>query len=370
MQYRDFGKTGEKISAIGFGCMRFPTTDDNPEHIDEKSAIDMIHYAIDNGVNYLDTAYPYHNGMSEVVVGKALKNGYRQKTFIATKCPVWSVKSAEDFDRILDEQLKRLDVEYIDFYLLHALDINRWNNIVLKFDLLSKLEEAKKNGKIRHIGFSFHDSFDTFKTIIDGFDKWEFCQIQLNYIDIEHQAGIKGLEYAHGKGLGVVIMEPLLGGKLAAPTPNVAEVLSDSKTPVEWALDFLWNRKEVSFMLSGMGAMGQVKDNIEYACRSSVGMLGEEDLDMLARAKHMFDTMALVRCTKCAYCMPCPFGLDIPKLYEVYNMSAYNPKRAKELYAELETAADKCRGCKKCEKVCPQSIQSSKVMPEIVKALV
>lgn len=370
MQYRAFGKTNEKISAIGFGCMRFPTTDGVAlsANIDEEKAVEMIRYAIDNGVNYLDTAYPYHQGMSEVVVGKALKDGYREKTFVATKCPTFSIEKEEDFDRILNEQLKKLDIECIDFYLMHALDKNRWKDIVLKFDLLSKLEKAKADGKIRHIGFSFHDDLQTFKNIIDGFDKWEFCQIQLNYIDIEHQAGIAGLEYAYEKGLGIVVMEPLLGGKLAVPPINAAKALSDEKTPVEWALDFLWNRKEVSFMLSGMGEITQVKQNIEYADCSAVGMLSDNDIKMFENAKRVFDTMALVPCTKCSYCMPCPFGLDIPKIYEAYNTSASaDKKKASEMYAKLKVKADKCRACRKCEGVCPQSIETSLLMKDIAK---
>jgi len=370
MKYRSFGKTNERISAIGFGCMRLPTTDGVPlgKNIDEEKAVGMIRFAIDNGVNYLDTAYPYHQGMSEVVVGKALKDGYREKTFVATKSPTFDIKCEEDFDRILDDQLKKLDIDCIDFYLMHALDRNRWNNIVLKFNLLPKLEKAQADGKIRHIGFSFHDDYEAFKMIVDGFDKWEFCQIQLNYIDINHQAGIKGLEYAASKGLGVVIMEPLLGGKLAVPPVNVAKVLPDTKTPVEWALDFLWNREEIGFMLSGMGEMEQVKQNIEYANRSEVGMLTKAELDMLAEAKVIFDTMSLVSCTRCAYCMPCPAGLDIPKIYEAYNASAsVNMRRAKEMYDALEVHADKCVGCKQCEKACPQAIETSVLMKEIDK---
>lgn len=366
MHYRKF--TDTELFPLGFGCMRFPTTDGNPnsKEIDEEKAIEMLHYAIDHGVNYLDTAYPYHNYHSEVLVGKALKGGYREKTNIATKCPVWEVKSEEDFDRILSDQLNKLGTDTIDFYLLHALDKNRWKDIVLKFDLLSKMDQAKADGKIRHIGFSFHDDLDTFKKIVDGNPSWEFCQIQLNYINTDYQAGLEGLEYAHQKGLSVIIMEPLLGGKLAAPPLQVQKLLPETKKPVEWALDFLWNRPEVGVILSGMGTMEQVCQNITYAKESAVGMLSPQDLDMLANAKKTFDTMALVPCTKCAYCMPCPFGLDIPKIYEAYNRTAsLGLEKAKEFYATLEVKADACKKCKKCEKECPQNIESHTLMPEI-----
>ena len=370
MQYRRFGKTGLEVSALGFGCMRFPTVkdEDGKDRIDEELAIRMVRHAIDEGVNYVDTAYPYHDGMSEIVVGKALKDGYREKTYLATKAPVWMYKGPEDFDKTLDEQLKKLDVEYIDFYLLHALNAQRWEDIVLKFGLLEKVKKAKEEGKIRHIGFSFHDDYDAFVKILDGFDEWEFCQIQMNYIDVDHQATIKGVEEVGKRDLGLVIMEPLLGGKLANPTENVRKALGSEKEPVEWALDFLWNRPEVSLLLSGMSAMQQTEDNLLYAGRSSVGMLSDKDLAMLSETKKVNDTMALVSCTKCEYCMPCPHGLNIPKTFEAYNQTASKGmEEAKKVYESLEIKADSCKKCKKCEKVCPQSIKISEVMTKIAE---
>ena len=365
MNYRTIA--GEKISALGFGCMRFPTTSDNAGDIDYEKSAEMLRYAAENGVNYFDSAYVYHDEKSEEFVGEVLKP-YRDKINYATKCPTWRVQSEGDFDRFLDEQLKRLGTDHIDFYLMHALDKDRFSNIVEKFKLIDKLNKAKADGKIRHIGFSFHDDLNTFKKIVDANPAWEFCQIQLNYINVDYQAGIEGLEYAHSKGLDVVIMEPLLGGKLANPPKQVAKVLSDEKTPVEWAMDFLWNRKEVSLLLSGMGAMEQVKANIEYAGRSGVGMLKGDNLEMLAEAKRVFDNMPLVPCTKCAYCMPCPFGLDIPKTFEAYNTSAsVNMNKAKELYSQLKKGADQCKKCRKCEQVCPQSIKISSEMTKIAQ---
>ena len=371
MKYRSMGQTGIEVSALGFGAMRLPIiTDENGNaSIHEEEAIKMIRTAIDHGVNYVDTAYPYHNGMSEILVGKALKDGYREKAMVATKSPVWLIKSEDDFERYLEEQLHKLEIDSIDFYLLHALSLQRFQDIVLKYDLIPKMIEAKKKGKIKHMGFSFHDNWDAFKTIVDSTDAWDFCQIQMNYIDVNNQATIQGMEYAASKGLGIIIMEPLLGGKLATPPKNVEAALCESKTPVEWALDFLWNREEVSIILSGMSDMQQTLDNLEYANRSSRGMLEEKDIAMLAKAKEIYDTMALVSCTKCEYCMPCPFGLHIPKTFEAYNKTAsVGMKEAKELYDTIETKADACRRCRKCEKVCPQSIKISEVMTEIGNA--
>ena len=364
MQYRKFGNTGIEVSALGFGAMRLPTveTEDGEKMIDEKEAIRIIRHAIDEGLNYLDTAYPYHDGQSEVICGKALQDGYRDKVYLATKCPVWKITDPMDFDRILEEQLRKLQTDYIDFYLLHALDEEYFNDYVLKYRLIEKAEEARAAGKIRHLGFSFHDKKDVFKKIIDSYDKWDFCQIQMNYIDVNHQATLEGMEYAAQKGLGVIIMEPLLGGKLAMPEKHIADALSDRKTPVEWALDFLWNRAEVSLLLSGMSNASQVEQNLLYADRSYIGMLTDEDIAMLADVKRLYDTMALVPCTRCRYCMPCPFGLDIPGIFEAYNKTAVSMKKARELYSELEVKADACRSCHRCEKACPQHIVISEKM--------
>lgn len=371
MNYRTFGKTGEKVSALGFGAMRLPVVENNGKtRIDEPEAIRIIRYAIDQGVNYIDTAYPYHNGESEALVGKALQDGYREKTFLATKSPVWQIQSAKDFDNILEEQLKKLQTDHIDFYLLHALDGQRFDNTVLKYDLLSKLQKAKESGKIRYMGFSFHDNNEAFHKIVDGWNLWDFCQIQMNYIDINHQAKLEGLEYAASKGLAVIIMEPLLGGKLANLPDNVRKELSSEKSQVEWALDFLWNRPEVSLLLSGMSSFEQTKQNITYASKANIDMLSEKELEMFARAKQIFDTMALVSCTKCRYCLPCPAGLDIPGIFEAYNTTvSKGKKQAQTLYETFSVRADACKSCHKCEKVCPQHIGISKTMKEISEKL-
>lgn len=367
MKYRTLA--GEKVSVLGFGCMRFPLTEPgNAASIDEEKSTAMIKRAIDMGVNYFDSAYVYHDGKSESFLAKALGSELRKKVNIATKCPTWHLKCEEDFDKILDEQLSRLNTDYIDFYLMHALDKDRIE-LVKKFNVIDKLNKAKADGKIRHIGFSFHDDLETFKSIIDLTPAWEFCQIQLNYINTEYQAGLAGLEYAKSKGVDVLIMEPLLGGKLANPSPQVANALSPVKSPVEWAMDFLWNRSEVSLLLSGMGAMEQVEANIGYADKAEIGMLSDGDLEMLRKTKAIYDTMALVPCTKCAYCMPCPFGLDIPKIFEAYNMTAVNRADADAIYKSIEKKADACKKCKKCEQVCPQSIKISEFMTKISAVL-
>ncbi len=366
MQYRSFGKTGETVSALGFGCMRLPTrVGAGGEEIDEEEAVRMLRHAIDRGLTYVDTAFMYHGGESEVLVGKALRDGYRQKTLLATKSPYFGFEKPEDFERHLDIQLERLQVDSVDFYLLHSVSLDSYNRVALPFRLLDKLEKARADGKIRHIGFSFHDDYPAFQTVVDSYDGWEFCQIQLNYIDVANQAGLRGLEYAASKGLGVVIMEPLLGGRLANPPANLRRVLPAEKPPVETALDFLWNRPEVSLILSGMSTMEQVEQNLQYASNASAGMLSEDDLAVYARAKEVYDTMARVPCTGCAYCMPCPFGVDIPGVFRAYNQSVLSMEEGRGQYEALEGRADLCRACHKCEKICPQHIEISGHMPDV-----
>lgn len=369
MKYRKLA--GEDVSVLGFGLMRLPLTGTDPKDIDKEKTYEMIQYAVDNGVNYFDNAYVYHNEASERVVGEILEeHGLRDSVKLATKLPTWHVKSEDDVMRLLDEQLEKYRTDHIDYYLCHALDRHRFDDIIQKYDVLPILEKAKSEGKIRHIGFSFHDDIDAFRHIIDSYDKWEFCQIQLNYINTSYQAGLEGLEYAASKGIDVIIMEPLLGGRLAAPSPQVKKELPDSRTPVEWAFDFLWNRPEVKTALSGMGELRQVIDNIGYASKAEAGMLSNDDLEILRKAKSVFDVMALVPCTKCAYCMPCPFGLDIPAIYEAYNqMPVIGGDGAKKLYSKLEKKADACKKCRSCERICPQGIETSKVMPQIAKAM-
>jgi len=374
MKFRRFGKLDWQVSALGFGAMRLPVVGDDHSKVDEPEAIRMIRYAIDNGVNYVDTAYPYHGGNGEIVVGNALKDGYRERIRLATKMPTWLINSKEDMDRIFNEQLKKLQTDYVDMYLLHSLDEGRWEKM-RSLNVFDWAERVVSEGRIKYLGFSFHDSFEVFKEIVDGYDKWVFCQIQYNYENENIQAGTKGLKYAASKGLGVVIMEPLLGGALANPPPAVKQIWDEAgKHPVETALQWLWSKPEVSVVLSGMSTMEQVKQNIEFASRSGVGILTEEDLKLIARVHAKYRELRPIPCTKCGYCMPCPNGVDIPMNIELYNNGvAYNSMGASKWAYNNNIPAEKrasaCVGCRTCEEKCPQKIRISEWMQKIDKEL-
>ncbi|MEA3339344.1 MAG: aldo/keto reductase [Chloroflexota bacterium] len=374
MQYRTFGKLDWKVSALGFGCMRFPITG-KPEDIDEPEATRMLRYAIDRGVNYVDTAYPYHGGNSERLVGQALKDGYREKVRLATKLPCWKVETFEDFDKYLDEQLQKLQADHIDFYLLHALNEKNWHK-VRDLSVLEWAETASADGRIGCLGFSFHDQYAVFQEIVDAYD-WTFCQIQYNYMDVENQAGVKGLQYAASKGLAVVIMEPLLGGKLVDP-PDSIQALWDAtakkRTPAGWALQWLWNQPEVSVVLSGMSTMEQVEENVASACASAISALTPEELALIEQVGEKYREFSPIPCTKCGYCMPCPNGVDIPRNFEVYNQGAMyeKPDQSREAYnvwIPEEQRASACIQCAECEEKCPQNIPISELMERVHAAL-
>jgi hypothetical protein len=373
MQYRKFGKLDWQASALGFGCMRLPTVGGKPlsGSIDEDESIRMIRYAIDRGVNYVDTAYPYHEKNSEIVTGKALKDGYREKVKLATKSPVWFIKKPEDFDVYLNEQLEKLQTDHIDFYLFHGLDKKNWNNVVLRLNLLERAESALRDGKIGHIGFSFHDRYEVFQEIIDGYNGWTFCQIQYNYMDTEHQAGTKGLQYAASKGLAVVIMEPLLGGRLANPPSIVLDVFKSyrERTSADWALQWVWNQPGVSLLLSGMSTMRQVEENIISANMSGINSLGAEELAIIQQARDKYREMTLIPCTKCGYCQPCPNGVNIPRNIKLFNdgYTYGDVETSRGIYANFMAAANRagsCVQCKICEEKCPQKISISEWMPK------
>ncbi|MBN2336350.1 aldo/keto reductase [Candidatus Bathyarchaeota archaeon] len=375
MKYRKFGKLDWKPSALGFGAMRLPIIGGDASNIDEPHAIKMIRYAIDHGVNYVDTAYPYHRGESEKLVGKALKDGYREKVRLATKMPTWLINERGDFDKYLDEQLGKLQTDRIDYYLLHGLRKQRWP-ILKELDVFSWAEEKIKEGKIRHLGFSFHDDVPLFKEIVDAYDGWTFCQIQLNYMDTEYQAGLEGLRYAAAKGLAVVIMEPLKGGKLAVTPPKDVQKVWDKakakRTPTEWALQWVWNHPEVSVVLSGMSEMRHVEENIQYAGRSGVGSLKPEELKLYDEAKNAYNKLGFIGCTACRYCMPCPMGVDIPAimgLYNEYYMSGQDPKVKEKYWEQItpESHSSNCVACGKCEEQCPQELPIRKFMNETVR---
>jgi len=369
MKYRKFGRLDWEVAVLGFGAMRLPTIGNDPSHVDEPQAIEMIRYAIDHGVNYLDTAYPYHEKHSEIVVGKALLNGYREKVKLATKLPSWLVESPDDFDRFLDEQLEKLQTDYIDFYLLHALNSTRWPKL-RDWEVLNWAESALTDGRIHYLGFSFHDDFAVFKDIVNATDRWTFCQIQYNFMDIQYQAGIKGLQYAANKGLAVVVMEPLRGGQLTTKIPkSVAELWESAnirRTPADWALQWIWNHSEVSVTLSGMSTMQHVIENLDSADRSGAGLLTDEELILIDKVREEYRRLTPVPCTNCKYCMPCPNGVEITTILEYYNESIIydNPRASRSLYGSLseDEQADNCVECFECEEKCPQGIPISEYL--------
>ncbi len=379
MQYRSFGRLDWKASALGFGCMRLPTSDGErlSPNIVEDEAIRMIRRAIDSGVNYLDTAYPYHGGQSEVIVGKALQDGYRERVRLATKLPVWMVESAADFDRLLNEQLEKLQTDHIDFYLLHALSHNRWQDIVLKHDLLTRAEAALADRRIRHLGFSFHDEYEAFEEIVKGTELWSFCQIQYNYMDTENQAGVRGLKLAADKGLAVVVMEPLMGGRLADPPADIRAAMTSNlahRSPVEWALEWLWDQPEVSVVLSGMSTMEQVEENLRYANNSRIGAFGLSEKSLIADIREKYSARMVIPCGKCNYCMPCPNGVYIPANFEFYNYAHLfdDLAGARFKYQVFLTEAQRsnaCIACGTCEGLCPQQIAISEWMPKVTALL-
>jgi len=363
-----FGRTGVKVSALGFGCMRFPLIGSDNSRIDEEHAMKMVHYAIDNGINYFDTAYPYHaydfskGGASEPFLARALTKGYREKVYLATKLPSWLIESREDMDRFLDEQLERLGTAYIDFYLLHALDRVNWKNL-LQHGVFDFFDKALESGKIRYAGFSYHDDSELFKEIVDAYD-WSFCQIQYNYLDEEYQAGKEGLLYAAGKGLAVVAMEPLRGGTLVNGLPPAARQLlqeaAPDRTAVGWALQWLWKQPEVTIVLSGMSHLDHVKENLKLLENLSQEEWTVKDEDTLQKAVGIIRGKKMVDCTACNYCMPCPEGVNIPRNFALINdFHMLRDPAARLRYQRLlsDTAkASNCIQCGLCEPQCPQGI--------------
>jgi predicted aldo/keto reductase-like oxidoreductase len=374
MKYRKFGGLEWKPSALGFGCMRLPTSGKEPGDIDEPEAMRMVRYAIDHGVNYLDTAYPYHAQKSEPFVGRVLKDGYREKVRVATKLPCWLVESAEDFDRFINEQLARLQVDHIDFYLLHGLNNKNWPKM-RDLGVLPWAEGAIADGRIGHLGFSFHDTYEVFQEIVDAYD-WTFCQIQYNYMDITHQAGMKGLQYAASKGLAVVVMEPLLGGRLARPPARIQAIWDSApkrRTAADWALQWVWNQPEVSLLLSGMSTMQHVEENVASAAASGIDTLSAEELALVARVRDTHNNLCPIPCTECGYCMPCPSGVDIPRVFRVFNSGVMHDDaegaRGEYKWTPEEARAGKCTQCQECEEVCPQQIPVSEWMVHVDEVL-
>jgi hypothetical protein len=375
MIYRDMGRTGCKVSVLGFGCMRLRSEDGtveamNPDKaVDQKLATRLIHHAIDRGVNYFDTAFPYLGGQSETVLGKALRGERRQKVFLTTKLPLWQITSGADFETTLNRQLQKLGTEYLDFYLLHGLSSESWQR-ALSFNVLDFVEKIQADGRVRQVGFSFHDEYPVFKAIVDAYD-WALCQIQLNYVDRNYQAGLQGLHYAADKGLGLVVMEPLRGGKLAEDLPPDVEAIwneaATRRSPAQWGLRWLWNFPEVSCVLSGMNTMQQVEDNLDEADAAAPGALSAEELALYDRVKEFYDQRIKVNCTGCGYCMPCPEGVNIPANFSAYNQLSVFEDRMRGRMIPTAQRADICKECGQCEDLCPQKLPIRELLKDVAR---
>lgn len=363
MQYRKFGSLDFGVSILGFGAMRLPLRNPQDESsVDREKALNLIRYAIDCGVNYIDTAYPYHKGVSEVVVGLALEGEYRHRAKIATKLPTWLITSEKDPEKYFREQLSRLKTDHIDFYLLHALDRNRWETIQ-KHHVLEWAEKVKERGDIGHLGFSFHDDLSTFKRIVDAYP-WAFCQVQYNYLDVDFQAGQEGVHYAASRGLAVVVMEPLKGGQLVRlPEKARARLAAQNpqRSPATWALLWLWNQKEVTTVLSGMSTIEELQENLAAASFATEGCLKEEEIAVLEEVRALLKDAAPIPCTTCHYCLPCPQGVAIPMLFGLYNQvfqfgDLEGAKRTYFGFLREEERPGNCIACGLCEERCPQKI--------------
>ncbi len=380
MLYRTMPKNGDRLSVLGFGCMRLPAKEGR---IDEQRATRQVRYAIDAGVNYIDTAWPYHAGESESFLGRALADGYREKVRLATKLPSFLAEKPEDLDRFLNTQLSKLKTDHIDYYLLHTLTGALWDHLEA-LRVRDFLDRAKSDGRIVNAGFSFHGTAEDFIRIVDAYP-WEFCQIQYNFLDEEYQAGTKGLEYAASKGLGVIVMEPLRGGNLGLPEapPAIAGIWAESPTrrsPAEWALRWVWNHPQVTVVLSGMNEEAHIDENLRLAGRASPGSLTTEELALVKRAAEKYKELMKVGCTGCGYCMPCPAGVAIPACFEVYNkMHLFgNTQEALYMYAMRMSGilrkgnsgyASQCIECGQCLEKCPQHLPIPALLKTVVEEL-
>lgn len=373
MQKVPFGQLGFDVSRLGFGMMRLPTVKNEAGEsvIDREETIAMVRTAIDGGVNYVDTAYGYHGGESEVVTGLALKDGYREKVTLTSKLPQWLVHEHSDMDKLLDEQLNRLDVPCLDFYILHALNLEAFKKMQA-LDYKGFYKRALKDGRIKHTGFSFHDDKAAFLQIIDDYD-WDMAQIQINYLDDESQATAEGMRYAGKKGIPVVCMEPLRGGMLVNPPAEIRQMIDNNPrgySPVEWAFRFVGNYPEIVTILSGMNTMEQVKDNLRIFKNVKPGALSAEDEAFTAQLKKAYLERIAVGCTKCDYCQPCPEGVLIPRIFEIYN-NAYKFDDMSILRRDYRGVvkdngeASRCVACGHCESACPQQLEIIKLLADI-----
>jgi len=372
MQYKKLGKSDYQASILGFGCMRLPLLEEAENiknffeasmAIDEDKAFEMIDYAIEKGINYFDSAYFYHGGKSERILGKAIKDR-RDKLIITTKSPLMIMEKRDDFDRVLDEQLEKLGTDHLNFYLLHGLNRKGWQKCK-DLGALEFLDSIQKDGRVIHAGFSFHDDVTIFKEIIDSYD-WAICQIQYNLFDENVQAGKEGLKYATSRGVGVVIMEPLRGGRLTDKIPGEVQKIWDAavpkRTPAEWGLRWVWNHPEVNLVLSGMSTMDQLKENIQIAENAAPESLSSGELETVQKVADTYHRLLKVGCTGCAYCMPCPNEVNIPGIFTLYNdyFMFEHLDRCRTMYNVMmppEQNASNCIECGECEEKCPQQIE-------------
>ena len=376
MLYRQLAKTGDPVSTLGYGCMRFPRKD---KRIDEERTERQVISAIEQGVNYFDTAYTYAH--SEEVLGQILAKGYRDRVLVATKLPLILINSQQGMERVFNTSLQRLQTDHIDYYLMHGLNsLAGWQR-AKQLGVEAFLERAKRDGKIRHIGFSFHGEREQFNAIVDDY-RWEFCQIQYNYLDEHFQAGKEGLQYAASKGLGVIVMEPLRGGSLVGNMPTAVEALwaqsAIARTPAEWALRWVWNHPEVTVVLSGMNEEAHIAENIRIAGETSAGSLSEDELGLIARVKTTIAGLLTIGCTGCGYCLPCPAGVDIPFCFSSLNTRhLFQTRRPPFEYLAFTCGLDgsapsyasRCRHCGQCEEKCPQHLPIRQHLREVAGEL-
>lgn len=375
MQTVPFGNLGFDVFRLGFGTMRLPIRKDEQgmDRIDRPEAIRMLRHAIDGGVSYIDTAYGYHGGESEVLTGLALKDGYRQRVTLTTKLPQWLVKEAADMDRLLDEQLKRLGLPYVDFYLLHALSGEAFRRLQ-GLHYQEFLARALKDGRVRHVGFSFHDKLNEFQTIVDDYP-WDMAQIQFNYLDENYQAGLEGLQYAAARGISVVVMEPLRGGALARPPQEIAAMMqanSRSYSPVEWAFRYVCDYAPVVTVLSGMSTMEQVRQNLDIFGRMTTPPLNQQDRAFLDQVKQAYRKRTSIGCIACNYCQPCPQGVQIPTIFGLSNQSSMldDDSKLRMGYGQLikkQGDASLCVACGQCESACTQQLPIIELLQQVHK---
>ncbi len=380
MQYRKLTKNGDDISLLGYGCMRFQT---NGNAVDKELAFSQMKLAFDNGVNYFDTAYIYHSGKSEVVLGEFIKKyDIRDKVYIADKLPTYITSKPEHIQKFFTTQLKRLNTHYIDYYLMHMLtSMSDWEKLK-SFGIIDFINEKKASGEIRYIGFSFHGRQEEFIKIIEDFN-WDFCQIQLNYLDENNQAGVKGMKRAYELGIGVIVMEPLRGGSLASKAPTKVIDIFNSydkiKTPANWGFQFVMNYKEVATVLSGMNEMEHILENVRVACETLPNSMTNLELNVIERVKLKYEELMKVPCTGCNYCMPCPFNVDIPNTFASYNNVYFFGNslskryqyigRCVGMFGAVKSGGNSCVNCGKCKEHCPQCIDIPIKLKEAHKAM-